>query len=84
MEDRTYPRFWIFLDFLIPTVILAVATVLLRIFPWDMQIERHFYLPGSGWIIHKQGRSLLFQQRHHVDGDAEGSEHVCGELQHAP
>ncbi len=51
MEDRTYPRFWIFLDFLIPTVILAVATVLLRIFPWDMQIERHFYLPGSGWIL---------------------------------
>jgi lipid A 4'-phosphatase len=51
MEDRTYPRLWIWLDFLVPAIILAVTTILFRIFPWDIQIEKHFYMPGSGWFL---------------------------------
>lgn len=51
MEDKAYPRSWIWLDFLIPTLILALTTILFRINPWDIEVSKQFYLPGSGWIL---------------------------------
>ncbi|HNW99889.1 MAG TPA: phosphatase PAP2 family protein [Candidatus Cloacimonadota bacterium] len=51
MEDKAYPRSWIWMDFLIPSLILAITTILFRIFPIDIEVSKHFYQAGSGWIL---------------------------------
>lgn len=37
-------------DFLIPCLVLAIATGLLAIFRADIRIESLFYQPGNGWV----------------------------------
>jgi lipid A 4'-phosphatase len=38
-------------DFLIPIVILAGFTLLFRVTNFDIEIEKEFFSPGSGWFL---------------------------------
>ncbi len=40
----------IIIDFLVPSLVLVIATCLLAITGADMRLESLFYQPGSGWV----------------------------------
>jgi lipid A 4'-phosphatase len=50
-EDTKSMRKGLVMDFLIPILLLVGSTLLFRLTNFDMEIEKLFYSPGTGWFL---------------------------------